>query len=72
MNTYRAVYKIISESIVTSDTEASSMTDALNKISAEEDAVVETTEPVIIKRSIIRINECPDLAAHAAIEQGVK
>lgn len=72
MTTYRAVYKIISESIVTSDTEASSMTDVLNKISAEEDVVVETTEPVIIKRSIIRINECPDLAAHAAIEQGTK
>jgi hypothetical protein len=72
MTTYRAVYKIISESIVTSDTEASSMTDVLNKISAEEDVVVETTDPVIIKRSIIRINECPDLAAHAAIEQGVK
>ncbi len=72
MPTYRVVYKILSESTVTSNVDAVSMSDALNKLYAQEDVVIDKSDETILKYSMVSINEQPDFAVHADIEQGVK
>lgn len=72
MPTYKVIYKVVTESIITSKANAICMTEVLRQIDAQEDTIVDVSHGDIIQRSIISINECPDLAAHAAIEQGTK
>jgi hypothetical protein len=73
MPAYTAIYKHMTESIITCEVDdAISITEVLRKIDAGEMRVTNSTTPVLIQRSIISIQEQPDYAAHAAIEQGTK
>jgi hypothetical protein len=73
MPTYTAVYKHMTENIITCEIDdAICITEVLCKIDAGEMRITNSTNPVLVQRSIISIEQQPDYAAHAAIELGTK